>query len=96
MLDEVLARHDVTGPAFAAEAIRMTPPDADPLTAVMDADRRWQAAQRAQADAADGEWQETKAAERNGAHDSATKLGDVLRKATTAEPDPSPSWMPES
>lgn len=74
VLDEVLARHDVTGPAFAAEAIRMTPPDADPLAAVMDADRRWQAAQRAQADAAEQDWNETKAAERNGAGASISSI----------------------
>lgn len=51
VLDEVLGRHDVTGPAFAAEVIKATPADADPLAAVMDADRLWQASRRAQADA---------------------------------------------
>ena len=51
VLDEVLARHDVTGPAFAAEVIRLTPADADPLDAVMAADRMWQASQRKKADA---------------------------------------------
>lgn len=51
VLDEVLARHDVTGPSFAAEVIKATPKDRDPLTAVMDADRRWQAAERARAEA---------------------------------------------
>lgn len=46
VLDEVLTRHDVTGPAFAAEVIRATPKDRDPLAAVMTADRMWQASQR--------------------------------------------------
>lgn len=72
VLDEVLARHDVTGPAFAAEAIRLAPADADPLAAVMDADRLWQASQRSKADATDTAWQATKAKERadlNGRND---------------------------
>ncbi len=51
VLDEVLARHDVTGAEFAAQAIRATPADRDPLEAVMTADRMWQASQRRQADA---------------------------------------------
>lgn len=51
VLNEILARHDVTGPEFAAAAIRATPPDRDPLDAVMTADRLWQDAQRRQADA---------------------------------------------
>lgn len=54
VLDEVLARHDVTGPEFAAAAIRATPVDRDPLEAVMTADRMWQESQRRQA-AADEE-----------------------------------------
>lgn len=53
ILDEILERHDVTGPEFAAAAIRATPDDKDPLEAVMAADRMWQAAQRRQADADD-------------------------------------------
>lgn len=51
VLDEVLGRHDVTGPAFAAEVIRATPADKDPLEAVMAADRLWQESRRRQADA---------------------------------------------
>lgn len=51
VLDEVLDRHDVTGPAFAAEVIRATPAGRDPLEAVMAADRLWQEARRRQADA---------------------------------------------
>lgn len=69
VLDEVLARHDVTGPTFAAEVIRATPADADPLEAVMTADRMWQDSQRRKADADEATWQATKAAEpgpRNG------------------------------
>jgi len=74
VLDEVLARHDVTGAAFAAEAIRSTPLDADPLAAVMDADRRWQEAQRARVQAEELEWDATKAAERNGAGGSISSI----------------------
>ena len=47
----MLRRHDVTGPAFAAEVIRATPKDKDPLAAVMDADWMWQASQRARIEA---------------------------------------------
>lgn len=74
VLDEVLARHDVTGPAFAAEAIRSTPADQDPLAAVLEADRRWQAAQRAQADTAELDWTATKGEERNGAAGSISAI----------------------
>lgn len=51
VLDEVLERHDVTGPEFAAAAIRSTPPDKDPLEAVMTADRMWQASEKRKAEA---------------------------------------------
>ena len=61
VLDEVLARHDVTGPAFAAEVIRATLAAADPLAAVMEADRLWQASQRARADADEDEAKRTRA-----------------------------------
>lgn len=64
ILDEVLARHDVTGPEFAAATIRATPADKDPLEAVMAADRMWQASQRSKADAEEQAWAEAKAAER--------------------------------
>jgi hypothetical protein len=64
VLDEVLARHDVTGPAFAAEVIRATPADADPLAAVMSADRLWQASQRKRADAEEQAWSQAKAQEK--------------------------------
>jgi hypothetical protein len=90
VLDEILARHDVTGPEFAAEAIRATPDGADPLEAVMTADRLWQDAQRRRADAEEAAWAKTKADERE-----PSKLGDVLRKASaapTTTPD-EPDWM---
>lgn len=61
VLDELLERHDVTGPAFAAEVIRATPADKDPLEAVMAADRLWQDAQRRKADADEAAWAATKA-----------------------------------
>lgn len=64
VLDEVLARHDVTGAAFAAEVIGATPPDQDPLAAVMGADRLWQASRRARADADEASWSATKAQEK--------------------------------
>lgn len=63
VLDEVLARHDVTGPTFAAEVIRATAPDADPLTAVMEADRLWQTSQRTRTAADEAAWEATKAHE---------------------------------
>jgi hypothetical protein len=62
-LDEVLDRHDVTGPDWAARVIRNTPADADPLADVMAADRAWQAEQRERADREDARWAATKRAE---------------------------------
>ena len=82
ILDEILARHDVTGAAFAAEAIKVAPPGADPLAAAMTADRLWQAAQQRRAQVDDAAWQQEKADERR----DAAKLGDPL-----ADPD----WMTE-
>lgn len=64
VLDEVLERHDVTGPEFAAEVIRHTPDDQDPLAAVMAADRMWQQRQRKRADDDERDWDEAKAEER--------------------------------
>lgn len=64
VLDEVLGRHDVTGPEFAAEVIRNTPPDDDPLQAVMKADALWQQSQRQRADSEEEAWQDAKAQER--------------------------------
>jgi hypothetical protein len=63
-LDEVLSRHDVTGAAFAAQVIRATPADKDPLAAVLEADRLWQDAQRRRAEAEEQAWADEKAAER--------------------------------
>jgi hypothetical protein len=74
ILDEVAGRHDQTGYGFAAEVIRNTAPDADPLESVMAADRMWQARQRQQADQAEEAWQRTKAEEREQA---STVLGDL-------------------
>jgi hypothetical protein len=39
LLDEILARHDVTGPAWAADIILRHPDD--PIGAVLEADRAW-------------------------------------------------------
>ena len=89
VLDEILGRHDVTGPEFAAEAIRATPADKDPLEAVMTADRLWQDAQRRRADSDEAAWAETKAEERK-----PSKLGQVLRAAQpAASAIDEPEWM---
>ena len=42
VLYEIADRHDVAGREWAADVIRRTPPDEDPLQAVMAADREWQ------------------------------------------------------
>ncbi len=67
VLNEVLGRHDRTGARFAAEVIRHTPADKDPLDAVMTADRMWQDSQRRKAEAEEQAWSETKEADRVGA-----------------------------
>lgn len=84
VLDEVLARHDVTGPAFAAEVIRNTPADADPLAAVMAADRMWQDAERRKADARDADWQATKASEKSQANGRVSWLEDQVAEPAEA------------
>jgi hypothetical protein len=60
VLDEIAERHDETGHAFAAEAIRNAGPDADPLEAAMAADRAWQDSQRRRIEAEEASWQATK------------------------------------
>jgi len=47
VLDEILQRHDVSGPRWAAEIISRSPPTEDALAALMAADRTWQADRRA-------------------------------------------------
>lgn len=64
VLDEVLDRHDVTGAEFAAEVIRATGPERDPLAEVLTADAAWQGRERRRADAEGNEWEATKARER--------------------------------
>lgn len=83
VLNEIAGRHDVTGYAFAAEAIRRARPDEDPLQAAMTADRLWQEARRHKADVDEAAWQREKADERR----DATRLG-------TDEPE-SIDWMAE-
>lgn len=61
VLDEILERHDVSGPTWAANIIRNA--IGDPFLAVMAADKQWQREQRDRADAVDQTWQATKAAE---------------------------------
>lgn len=82
VLDEVLTRHDVTGPEFAAEVIRSTPPNVDPLAAVMTADRLWQEGEKRRAAVEEKAWAETKGDPRG-----PTKLGETLRKVDAALPD---------
>ncbi len=76
VLDEVLERHDVTGPAFAAQVIRATPADKDPLAAVLDADRLWQDAQRRRAEAEESAWSEAKADGTRG-ESQPTRVGEI-------------------
>lgn len=59
ILDEVLEQHDVTGPEWAAQLIRETPANVDPLDRVKRAHTAWQWQHRQEADA-----QEAEAAER--------------------------------
>jgi hypothetical protein len=80
VLDEIAGRHDLTGHAFAAEAIRSTGPDDDPLEAAMAADRQWQEAQRRRSDGEDLDWKATKEQERR---EAGERLGD-LAEATEA------------
>jgi hypothetical protein len=93
-LDEIADRH---GREWAADIIRDTPKDVDPLRAVWDADATWQTDKRAKADAADAEWQATKAAEASGAkaiiQPEASPVADVAKamptmKPRAPEPDP--------
>lgn len=60
-LDEIAERH-VAG--FAAEVIRATPGELDPLAAVMSADRIWQDAERRRITADEAAWAKVKATER--------------------------------
>lgn len=72
---EISERHDVTGPAWAARIIREAPDANEALTAVLAADQRWQAERRAQVDADEAAWAETKRAEASGADEIAAMLG---------------------
>jgi len=90
VLDEVLGRHDVTGPEFAAEVIRNTPPGDDPLQAVMKADALWQQSQRQRANAEEEAWQDAKAQERL---DAARIKRDGIQLAEQEE-EAVPPWMP--
>ena len=64
VLDEILARHDVTGAEFAAEVIRSTAPDRDPLAEVIAVDTAWQEHERRRVKADEEAWNATKAQER--------------------------------
>ena len=67
ILDEIADRHakgDDPGHAFAAEAIRNTAIEGDPLGAAMEADRLWQASRRAKVEQDEADWAETKERER--------------------------------
>lgn len=65
VLDEVLGRHDVTGPDWAALIIHATPAEADPLDAVKRADSAWQADRRDRILREETVWKAEKAAERS-------------------------------
>jgi hypothetical protein len=80
----------VTGPAFAAEVINATPQDRDPLTAVMDADRLWQASQRAAAQAAEQAALTEPRERRPGAEGTMTSVGEILDETGPRwlQPDP--------
>lgn len=80
VLDEVLGRHDVTGPAFAAEVIRATPADRDPLAEVLAADRAWQERRRRAADETEATWSATKS-------ESLATAGSVLAALLHVEPE---------
>lgn len=80
VLNEILARHDETGAEFAAAAIRATPADRDPLEAAMTADRLWQDAQRAKAEAEEQGWAEAKATERAEAEGRVAWLEQAVRR----------------
>lgn len=64
VLDEILERHDVNGPQWAAGLMRAARADEDPLDVVMRADRTWQNERRRQADAEERDWARRKADER--------------------------------
>lgn len=64
VLDEILDRHDVNGPEWAAALMRSALPQEDPLQVVMRADQAWQAEQRRRADAEEREWARRKADDR--------------------------------
>jgi hypothetical protein len=51
VLDEVMARHDLTGPKWAADLILRNP--TDPIGAVIEADKAWRAERIAEAQAAE-------------------------------------------
>lgn len=82
VLDEVAARHDATGYAFAATVIRAAGPEADALAAVMQADRQWQDAQRRRADAEEQAWQQTKDQERAESNGRLGRVDEALKAWT--------------
>jgi hypothetical protein len=92
VLDEVLDRHDVTGPEFAAEVIRATPAGRDPLDEVMKADRRWQDAQRRRVEAEEAAWAKEKAVEAAATPEEPLWMGEPVGglHSSTAQPEQGP------
>jgi hypothetical protein len=83
-LEEIADRHDLTGREWAAAIIRETPPDRDPLEAVLEADRRWQDERRTALEAEEAAWQRDKEAERTSSSLAVSRLVSSM----PAEPEP--------
>lgn len=66
VLHEILDRHDVNGPDWAADIITTTPKDEDAFAAVMAADRAWRAERRRTAIEQEAAWNTVKAGRQAG------------------------------
>ena len=86
ILDEIADRHDLSGPAWAAERIASAPPGADPLAHVIALDREWQAERRAEIDADEQRAAEAKADEQAAAPAVLLRLRDDVDFGTAPEP----------
>lgn len=82
----------MTGPEFAAEVIRATGPDQDPLAEVMAADRRWQERQRRAAAIDEESWAKAKADDRVASRRAMTRIGEALDdESWIAQPEEVPA-----
>jgi hypothetical protein len=94
-LAEIADRHDRTGREWAAAIVRETPAGADPLEAVLVADRKWQAERRAELEAeaeAEAAWQRAKEAEREELASRVT--GDLARLLPAMPAAEAPAPLP--